>query len=273
MTKDIQALVLLAMACTIVAGLTVWRMGLLPRPEERLVFEPEIASQAEAPAAQSEERKEYPLATAPAAPALGPAALRRAFSELLGAEAVASFLELDDFPRRFVATVDNLARPHAPALAWPVHRTPERFSVQERDGESFIAIDNASRYTPFVLVAQTVDTRRAVDLYVRLYPWLQNAYEELGFPRHRFNDRVMAVIDVLLATPQAEEAPKLRLTQVKGPIASLRPWVRYEFDDPALESLSAGQKILLRVGPANQRRLKDKLLEVRDELARRSLKR
>jgi hypothetical protein len=272
-TKDIQALVLFAMACTVVAGLTLWRMGLVPRAEEPLVFAPEPAAQAEAPVASSEERIEYPLATQPAAPALTTSTLRRAFAELLGSDAVASFLELDDFPRRFVATVDNLARPHAPALAWPVRRTPERFSVQERDGESFIAIDNASRYTPFVLLAQGADTRRAVDLYVRLYPWLQNAYEELGFPGQYFNDRVIAVIDVLLATPQSQEGLKLRLTQVKGPFASLRPWVRYEFDDPALESLSAGQKVLLRVGPQNQRRLKDKLLEIRDELVRRSPRR
>jgi hypothetical protein len=66
---------------------------------------------------------------------------------------------------------------------------------------------------------------------------------------------------------------KLRLTEVKGPIASLRPWVRYEFADPALESLSSGQKILLRVGPVNERRLKEKLGQLRSELASRAVKR
>jgi hypothetical protein len=49
--------------------------------------------------------------------------------------------------------------------------------------------------------------------------------------------------------------------------------VRYEFVDPALESLSAGQKILLRVGPANERRLKAKLSELRRELLARSARR
>jgi hypothetical protein len=66
---------------------------------------------------------------------------------------------------------------------------------------------------------------------------------------------------------------KLRLTEVKGPIASLRPWVRYEFADPALEALSSGQKILLRVGPVNERRLKEKLAQLRSELASRAVKR
>ena len=37
----------------------------------------------------------------------------------------------------------------------------------------------------------------------------------------------------------------------------------YQFDDPALESLSAGQKILLRMGSVNERRVKAKLAELR----------
>jgi len=65
----------------------------------------------------------------------------------------------------------------------------------------------------------------------------------------------------------------LQLTQVKGPIPSERPWVRYEFADPQLESLSAGQKILLRMGPVNQRRLKGKLEAIRAELVMRSPRR
>lgn len=273
MTKDLQALLLFAMACTVIAGLTLWRMGLLPRADERLVFEPEAAVESEAPAARVEGRTGYPLATEASSPALAGEALRRAFVELLGPEGIASFLQLDGFARRFVATVDNLARPYAPVLVWPVHRTPERFTIAEIDGAAFIGADNAGRYTPLVRLAQSVDARRAVDLYVRLYPSLQKAYEELGFPNRYFNDRLIAVLDLLLATPQIEEPIKLRLMEVKGPIASLSPWVRYEFDDPALESLSAGQKMLIRVGPVNQRRLKEKLGELRTELASRSPKR
>jgi hypothetical protein len=102
---------------------------------------------------------------------------------------------------------------------------------------------------------------------------LQGAYQELGFPNGYFNDRLVAVIDLLLAAPQTEYPIRVQLMEVKGPIASLRPWVRYEFADPALESLSAGQKMLVRMGPVNQRRLKAKLAELRDELARRTVRR
>ncbi len=79
------------------------------------------------------------------------------------------------------------------------------------------------------------------------------------------------MIDHLLQTPEFEQAPEVRLTEVRGPVKSERPWVRYEFADPALESLSSGQKLLLRMGPVNERRLKIKLREFRKELVSGSL--
>jgi hypothetical protein len=273
MTKDLQAWVLLAMAGAIVAGLTWWRMGLMPHAQGPQVFAPEPALQADAPAQSPQAAIEYPLGDLPQTEELTGPALRRALANLLGGNAALSFLQLDEFPRRLVATVDNLGRAHAPAQLWPVDPAPDRFTVEAVGDAPVIAADNAGRYTPFVLLAEAVDARRAVDLYVRLYPLLQKAYEELGFPSRYFNDRVMAVIDLLLSTPETEMPLKLRLTEVKGPIASLRPWVRYEFADPALESLSSGQKVLLRVGPVNERRLKDKLAQIRRELAGRAVKR
>lgn len=269
MTKGSQSFVLFIMAGVIAAGLTLWRMGLMPgrQADAPLVFTPELVQ--ESPAAPAEPAIKYPLEARPLARSLRADEIGPALAELLGREAVAKFLHIDEFPRRFVATVDNLARSHAPGLLWPVQPAPDRFRVDEHNGGPVIGLDNDSRYTPFVLLAESVDAARAVDLYVRLYPSLQRAYEELGFPDKYFNDRLVAVIDVLLATPNVEYPVKLQLTEVKGPIPSLRPWTRYEFADPALESLSAGQKILLRTGPVNQRRLKAKLSEIRSEIVKR----
>jgi len=58
---------------------------------------------------------------------------------------------------------------------------------------------------------------------------------------------------------------------VKGPIASARPWTRYEFVDPQLQGLAAGQKMLLRMGADNRKVLQAKLQELRQELLRVSI--
>jgi hypothetical protein len=179
------------------------------------------------------------------------------------------FLELEDFPRRFVATLDNLGRQHAPPSAWPLQPIGGRFTVDERpDGSQVIAAANAQRYARFVEFATAVDAESAVRLYLRIYPVLDAAWRQLGMGDRYLNDRVVAVIDHLLATPEPAQPPRVQLTEVKGPIPSTRPWVRYEFADPKLEALSSGQKILIRVGPEHARRLKQKLAALRQQLVR-----
>lgn len=84
---------------------------------------------------------------------------------------------------------------------------------------------------------------------------------------HGVTFRSVEVVDVLLATPEPAESPRLERVDLNGPVPSVRPWVRYRFADPALEALTAGQKILLRVGPVNEHRLKAKFAELRKALA------
>lgn len=189
---------------------------------------------------------------------------------LLGRKALLSLLNVNDFVRRTVATVDNLAREHAASRLWPVEPTPSRFLVVEHRDGTYLADGNADRYRPFVRFVTSIDTAKAATLYVRLYPLFLQAYEELGYPGKSFNDRLVKVIDQLLETPELTGQVKLTLTQVQGPIPSTRPWVRYEFADASLEARPAGQKILLRMGGTNMRALKAKLAEFRDRIAARS---
>ncbi|MCU0941575.1 MAG: DUF3014 domain-containing protein [Hydrogenophaga sp.] len=192
---------------------------------------------------------------------------------LLGRPDVMAFLQLDGFVRRAVATVDNLARDTAPVSVWPVNPTPGRFATAPAANGGTEAIEaiaptNAARYTPFVRFVESVDTAQAVALYRRLYPLFQQAHEEQGFPGRYFNDRLVQVLDLLIATPVPAQPPTVTLVEVKGDVPSTRPWVRYEFADPALESLSAGQKMLLRTGADNHQRLRTKLIDIRQRIAR-----
>jgi len=192
---------------------------------------------------------------------------KNALIDLLGRKAVLSFLTVDDFVRHLVVTVDNLARGHAASRLWPVLPTPGRTLVVERGDGTYLADGNAERYTPFVRFGTSIDTARAAALYLRLYPLFQQAYEGLGYPGKYFNDRLVEVIDQLLETPELTGPVKLTLTEVHGSIPVTRPWVRYEFADPSLESRPAGQKILLRMGSANARMIKAKLAEFRGRIA------
>lgn len=197
--------------------------------------------------------------------------VREDLNTLLGRKKVEQFLLIDSFMRRAVATIDNLGREHAAPSMWPVHATPGRFATLRRPEGEIINPDNGQRYSPLVQFIETVNSRQIVQLYVSLYPLFQQAYEELGYPKAYFNDRLIAVIDLLLATPVQENPLIVELVEVKGPIPSERPWTRYEFADDDLQSLASGQKMLLRTGPVNHRRLRAKLIEYRALLTKAAL--
>lgn len=157
--------------------------------------------------------------------------------------------------RHIVATVDNLPRATVAPRVLPVRPVPGAFEVAPLANGLSIAPGNAMRYAGYVDAAEAVDTGRLVGFYVRLYPLFQQAYVELGYPNGYFNDRLVAVIDHLLAAPEPS-----------GPVLLLQPKVFYQYADAGLEERSAGQKILMRIGRDNELRLKAKLREIRKAL-------
>jgi len=195
------------------------------------------------------------------------ASVEGAAADLLGGEVVLGLINSGDYIRKIVATVDNLARDRTSARLWPVQPTPGRFTVRQQADRTYLSAENFQRYSPFVSLATSVDTDKLVALYVRYYPLFQQAYEDLGFPRQYFNDRVIDVIDNLLAAPATGETIELVLPPQDPSVEVARPWVLYEYADPALRSLSAGQKILVRMGNENAGRVKTKLRELRERLA------
>jgi hypothetical protein len=252
---------------------------------DRLAAAPPAATPASEPAAQAEPVASEPTATdaapaiqhpvdglavasAPAEPPVPPAAggdpLLDSLSHLLGREALLRFVNTDAFVRRVVATVDNLARDQAPSRLWPVVPAPGRLELETRDGQTFLAASNAARHEPIVRFAESVNLQAAAAWYVRHYARFQSAYEELGFPGRYFNDRMVAVVDHLLATPEPAGPLALRLPEVQGPVQPARPWVMYEYADPVLQRLSAGQKLLLRLSDGQRARVKQLLARWRE---------
>jgi hypothetical protein len=194
------------------------------------------------------------------------AVVEGAVTDLMGAGATVELVGSGAYIRKVVATVDNLARDRASARLWPVPPTPGRFSVRQEGDRTYLSAENFQRYTPFVSVAASVDTDKLVALYVRYYPLFQQAYEDLGYPGRYFNDRVIEVIDDLLATPDPGDTVELVLPPQDPTVEVERPWVLYQYADPALQSASAGQKILIRMGSDNASRVKAVLGDLRKRL-------
>jgi len=183
------------------------------------------------------------------------ATIRDVLNALFPHQPVERLLILDHFIQRFVLLVDNLTKPDLPSRHLPTRPVAGHFLVEQAGQNLIISPDNARRYNPYVRLVETVNTQRLVTVYFHLYPLFQEAYRQMGYPAGYFNDRLIEVIDHLLATPKVSE-----------PIQLVQPGILYKYADPSLESLSAGQKILLRMGTANAAIIEQKLQEIRKAL-------
>ena len=161
----------------------------------------------------------------------------------------------DDFIPRVVATVDNLPRAKIAMRVMPVNSAPGLFRTIGNGEEYTVRSDNAMRYGAYMRLVRAANTEKLVALYVRFYPLFQQAYEELGYPGAYFNDRLVQVIDHLLAAPDMPADVKL-----------VQPKVFYEFADRDLETRSAGEKIMMRIGRDNAALVKAKLREIRSAI-------
>jgi hypothetical protein len=238
------------------------------RPGHDLALEPVASTQSGVSEAASLDpvpaREDVPPPPEPAEPserfeplpplAESDAVVRAALETLWGKEAVARVLVPDDLVSRFVATIDNLPNPKVALKLRPVQPLGGAAPVRRESG-IVLGEEHFARYAPLASLVERTSVAQLEALYLRFHPLLQEAYEDLGYPGESFDDRLSEVIDHLLATPD-----------VRAPIAVVRPKVYYEFADPALEERSAGQKLLIRMGPHNAAIVKRRLREMRELL-------
>jgi hypothetical protein len=197
---------------------------------------------------------------APPLPALdeSDAPMHDALADVMGKANVDRIFKPELLVRHIVVSVDNLSRRHMAVELRPTKPLAGTFIATGNDQQGAIDVANFQRYVPYVQAVQAIDMKRLATLYVRFYPLFQQAYQSLGYPNGYFNDRLVVTIDNLLAAPD-----------ITTDIALVRPNVMYQFADPKLEDLSAGQKLMLRMGPANTAIIKAKLRELRAQVADR----
>ncbi len=264
--RDVKLLIAILLALAIAGAAWYFRAQLLPQPEPPAP--PPPAPAVDDSAAEASPR--HPLPPPAAKPQRGElvelpplddsdAYFLLEMADLFGPD-FEVLLQKEAIIDKIVATVDNLPRSRVAEKVRPVGRLAEPFRVVSAvgDGPVYVSPESYLRYDPLVSQLTAADVDAVVDTYQRFYPLFQQSYERLGYPGGYFNDRVIEVIDHLLATPEPGE-----------PIRLVRPHVLYEYADPELEALSSGQKLMLRMGGGNATAVKNTLRELRDKLALR----
>ena len=251
-----------AAAVVIAGGTALYLYAHRARPPVPPASAPQAISEPENPPVASAAGIEHPVPEGAAAGS-GPTppldqsdqSFHSAVTALPGAQAAEKLLVPDNIIRNIVVTVDNLSKKKVAPDKRPLKATGGQFITRGTGDQLTISPDNYARYQPFIEVVKTVDTDQLVQLYYHFYPLFQTAFDDLGYQDAYFNDRVVGLIDHLLATPD-----------VTGPVALVQPNVMYLYADPSLEALSAGQKTLIRMGPKNEALIKDRLKDLKAKL-------
>jgi hypothetical protein len=176
-------------------------------------------------------------------------------TEIFGPGAIAQHVIPERIVRNIVVTIDNVPRQVMALDQRPIAATPGNFVTSGDEDAIVLAPENYARYEPFVALVSNIDAKTLVSFYRGLEPLFQQSYEELGQPDASFNKRLTEVIEHLLQTPTP-----------RGEIALVQPSVLYRYADERLEKLSAGQKLLIRMGVDNATVVKGKLREIQAEL-------
>lgn len=154
-------------------------------------------------------------------------------------------LNENDMVRQFVVFVDNLAQGELARKTSPMKAPTQKFTVSDITNKTYLDPDSYHRYDVYADFISGLNDEQLLATYKQMLPLLDKAFTELGYPNITFNQRLQQAIKVLLATPIIEE-----------PIELYSISVNYKFVDPKLEALPDAQKLLIRMGPDNTRKLK-----------------
>lgn len=164
----------------------------------------------------------------------------------------------DRLPERLVATVHSLDGEPVPLRFRPLAHVPDLPLVDEEADGWRLPDATDPRYSAYREVFDAFSAEELARMFERNEAALERAWRALGEASEgTFRQRVVEVLDHLAGYDLPVERPALT-----------RPEVLYEFEDPELENLSWGRKLLIRIGPEHAPAVQRKAAELADRLAR-----
>jgi len=167
-----------------------------------------------------------------------------------------TWLEQSDLVRRFTAAVQQVADGESPRASVPFLAPAGAFAAKEpKKGPATIDPKSYARYDAVARCIGSIDAAKAGAAYRALQPLLDRAWRELGPPGTKFDDAMAKAISRLVAVPVP-----------KGEVEVVPKGALWAFKDASLESRTAAEKHLLRMGPDNMQRVQVKLRELQGTL-------
>ena len=179
-------------------------------------------------------------------------------SNMIPSSSVAELVIEQDLISNFVVFVDNASRGEMVAQFSPLEVPEGKFMVEETEGDllTYELNENSfSRYDAYAELLLSLPVEKSIEVYKELTPAIDSAHMELGYEAGTFDRKLKRALDYLIDAPLISADAKL-----------VAPSAMFKYAEPELEDLLAIQKLLLRMGPDNQQKIRAKLIELKQAL-------
>ena len=226
-----------------------------PLPEIEVVVEPTSSVEPE-PEPEQEPEPEV-LSELPAPPTLTEAngQLSSGLWTFSPSPVAATFVSAPNLIERLIAIIDNLRQGFVPYKLLPVGRPEASFSFIDDGLGVTINPKSFDRYDGLAQLISDIDTEALVSAYTAFELAANEAWDTLGYETPKLESAVLAALETVILAPETDLDARLYKVEAN--------WV---YEDPALEALSPLEKQLMRMGPINAERVKEKAREIRGAL-------
>lgn len=131
-------------------------------------------------------------------------------------------------------------------------KLPKEIVVKNDSRGLYLAKESYDRFNRLADAIASIDTQKGIDLYITFKPLFEQVYEEFGYPEeYKLEDIFLKAAASVLNAPRQ-----------KGRVAVVRHSLRYKFSDKNLEALNDVEKLMLRMGPENTKKIQEKLRQL-----------
>ena len=182
--------------------------------------------------------------------------VRQLVGRLSSNPTIAAWLTTDGLILNFVLVTQRIASGEIPTKELGTLGPVPKYRIRSSSGgRLFVDPAMYRRYDRHALAISSLDARGTARLYATVEPRVLDAYRRMGHPTGDFDPVLENAIVAMLKVPIVE-----------GEVELVPTGIVYGYLDPRLETLSAPQKHLLRMGPRNVEAIQGKLREMAPHL-------
>lgn len=166
-----------------------------------------------------------------------------------------SLISADNIINRFVVFTDNLAHGKVVRTFSPLLKPKAPFAVYDSQGSMILDPAGYKRYDSYANIIEKLDLKKVMKEYQRYVPLINQSYKNIGYDHGDFTKTFIKAINNINNAPI-----------ITHKIQLVAPSAMYKFADSNLEKLNDVQKLMIRMGPSNTKKIQTKLAKLKMKL-------